>query len=57
MNKKIKYDSAQHIGLGRVTATALAPDSSWMAVSVMRLDQDERIVDIELLPADEAVEE
>jgi len=40
MNKKIKYDSAQHIGLGRVTATALAPDSSWMAVSVMRLDQD-----------------
>jgi len=41
MKKKIKYSSAQHVGLGRVTATALAPDSSWMAVAVMRLDQDE----------------
>ncbi len=40
MSKKPEYTSKQHIGLGRVSATALSPDGSWMAVQVQRLDQE-----------------
>ena len=39
MTRKPEYTSRQHIGLGRVSATALSPDGQWMAVEVSRLDQ------------------
>ncbi|MFN9209786.1 MAG: S9 family peptidase, partial [Betaproteobacteria bacterium] len=34
------YSVEQHIALKRVTSIAAAPDGSWLAVAVQRLDRD-----------------
>ncbi|MEJ2532219.1 MAG: S9 family peptidase [Halioglobus sp.] len=54
MRRKISYNSKHHIRLGRVSAAALSPDSSWMAVAVMRLNRDgtEYVGDLWKVPLD-----
>jgi len=53
---KTRYTVEQHIALGRVSAIAPAPDGTWLAVAVQRLDRDgaKYVSDLWKLPTDGA---